>query len=99
VITLEVQRAFVHIVPDVAYAIEEAVVRLLYRGIYKAGGGGKRLAQRRAKVVREDGPAWWLESGVVGHDRPRALSGRVRGREREDTVNTCNPSFNLPPVL
>ena len=81
-ITLEAQRAFVHIVPDVAYAIKEAVVRLLYRGIYRGGSGEKSLAQRRVSVVREDGRACWLESGVVGHDRPWALSGRVRGGER-----------------
>ena len=42
-ITLEAQRAFVHIVPDVAYAIKEAVVRLLYRGIYRGGSGEKVL--------------------------------------------------------
>lgn len=33
-------------------------------------GRRKSLAQRRTSVIREEGPACWLESGVVGHDRP-----------------------------
>ena len=62
--------------------LKEAVVRLLYRAYIEGAAGEKSLVKRRASVVREDGTACWLESGVVGHDRPRALSGRVRGGER-----------------